>query len=105
VDQGRSRQRPKLRTPCAPSDEERREFFVNNSSDVKVVSDYTALSFREVGELELFDYYGYLHDAVVWNCSRTEAGRDYLESAYNHSRTEPDRSALRAKLGGGKRGG
>lgn len=77
---------------------------MNNSSDVKVVSEYTGLDFLKIGGLELFDYYGYLHDAVVWNCSRTKAGQEYLESAYNHSQTEPDRSALRAKLGGGKRG-
>lgn len=103
MDQGHKIVRPKLRTPCVPS-EERREFFANNSSDFKVVYDYTGLNFNEIYGLSVFDYFGYLHDAVVWNCNRTEAGREYLESAYNHSATEPDRVALRAKFGGAKSG-
>lgn len=60
-----------------------------------MVSDYTRLSFSAVYGLEVFDYYGYLHDAVVWNCSRSEAGKDYLEKAYLHNQSEPDRSGLR----------
>lgn len=46
-------------------------------------------------ELDLFEYFGYLHDAVVWGCSRSEAGREYLENAYYYQQTEPDREALR----------
>lgn len=48
-----------------------------------------------IEDLEVFDYYGYLHDAVVWNCSKTESGKEYLEEAYTHSQTEPDREKLR----------
>ena len=46
-------------------------------------------------ELDLFEYFGYLHDAVVWGCSRSEAGREYLENAYYYQQTKPDREALR----------
>lgn len=93
MDQRRKRIRPKLITPCIPQ-ERSREFFINSSSDVKIVSDYTSLNFNEVYDMDIFSYYGYLHDAVVWNCSKTNAGKDYLESAYNHSQTEPDRDKL-----------
>jgi hypothetical protein len=66
---------------------------------MKVVSDYTRLNFGEVWALDIFEYWGYLHDAVVWNCERKgETGREYLTSAYNHSRSEPDRAALRSQI-------
>lgn len=67
---------------------------------MKLVSDYSGLDFLQVQELEVFDFWGFLHDAVVWNLSKTESGRDYLESAFNHAQTEPDREALRARTGG-----
>lgn len=67
---------------------------------MKLVSDYSGLDFLKVNELEIFDFWGLLHDAVVWNLSKTESGRDYLESAFNHAQTEPDILALRAQFGG-----
>lgn len=73
-------------------------FFENHSSDFKIVSDYTLMSFSEVFETDIFEFFEYLHDAVVWNCEKTEKGRDYLESAYNHSITEPDRKELRENV-------
>lgn len=68
------------------------------SSDMKIVSDYTLLNFMQIYDLELFDYFGYLHDAVVWNCNKSESGREYLEEAYMHSQTEPDRAVLRQRI-------
>ena len=73
-------------------------FFENNSSDFKIVSDYTLMSFEQVFEISIFEFFEYLHDAVVWNCEKTEEGRDYLESAYNHSIIEPDRKGLRENV-------
>lgn len=65
---------------------------------MKIVSDYTQLNFMMIYDLEVFDYFGYLHDAVVWACDKTEAGREYLADAYMHSQTEPDRAALREHI-------
>lgn len=56
------------------------------------------MSFSEVFETDIFEFFEYLHDAVVWNCEKTEKGRDYLESAYNHSQKEPDRKGLRENV-------
>lgn len=100
MDQHRKRIRPKLKVPYYPTGNESKAFFKNNSSDVKIVSDYTGYNFGRVYELEIFEYWGYLHDAVVWNCSRTDAGKEYLENAYYYQQTEPDRKALKAKFGG-----
>ena len=87
--------RPKLRTPYAPQESEYKVFFENNSSDLKIISDYTLMNFMQILEINIFEYWGYLHDAVVWNCEKSQQGRDYLESAYNHSSKEPDRKGLR----------
>lgn len=87
--------------PYYPENGGSKAFFKNSSSDVKIVSDYTGYNFEEVYDLGVFDYWGYLHDAVVWNCGRSDAGKEYLENAYYYQQTEPDRKALRAKFGGG----
>lgn len=52
--------------------------------------------------LDIFDYFGYLHDAVVWNCEKTVQGREYLENAYYYGQTKPDRKALGLVFGGEK---
>ena len=79
-------------------------YFRNNTSDRKIVADYANISIPDTAELEVFDYWGLLRDAVIWNCNKTEKGREYLENAYNYAQTEPDRSALRENFGGDKRG-
>ena len=75
-------------------------FFYNESRDEKLVYDYTGIDFLRIGELDVFSYWAYLHDAVVWDCGRTPKGREYLENAYYYQQTEPDRKALRSKFGG-----
>ncbi len=97
--------RPKLVMPYYPDASENKAYFNNPSADVKIVSDYTRLDFNAVEDMEIFGYYGYLHDAVVWNCSRSEAGKEYLEKAYNHSQKEPDRDKLRSGQNAGVIGG
>ena len=95
----RKRIRPKLNVPYYPENGGSKAFFKNSSSDVKIVSDYTGYNFKEVYDLGIFDYWGYLHDAVVWNCGRSDAGKEYLENAYYYQQTEPDRKALKDKFG------
>ena len=102
MDQHRKRIRPKLKVPYYPTGNESKAFFKNNSSDVKIVSDYTGYNFGRVYELEIFEYWGYLHDAFVWEHSGSKQGREYLEKAYDYQQTEPDRTGLRRVLSGGK---
>lgn len=72
-----------------------------NTIEEKLVSEYTGLNLERVEELEAFTFWLYLRDAVVYNCSRTEAGREYLEKCWTLEQTAPDRAAIRRKAKGG----
>lgn len=73
---------------------------MNNSRDSKTVADYTNMTVPEAENLDIFSFWGYLHDAWVYNCNQTESGREYLENAYYYSQEKPDKSALRKLFGG-----
>lgn len=79
-------------------------FFTNPTANYKAVADYTNMSIPDVENLDIFEYWGLLHDAWIYNCSQTEHGREYLENAYYYSQTKPDRQALRKLFGGGSHG-
>ncbi|MBQ8297346.1 MAG: hypothetical protein IJX77_06150 [Ruminococcus sp.] len=95
-----------LKVPYAPEDEpqERLENFEIKTSDLKIVADYARISILDAEKLDLFQYWGLLHDAVVWNCRRSESGRQYLESAWVFCQDKPDRKKLRIFFGGEKHG-
>ena len=76
-------------------------FFSNNTSDNKLVADYANISIPGTFELDIFDFWGYLHDAIVYNCNKTKEGREYLENAYIFSQEKADRKQLRKLFGGG----
>lgn len=86
--------------PVYPADTGQEEYYKCYTSDIKVASDYTRLSFSEILDLDVFTYWRYLHDAVIWNCQKTKEGREFLENAWYFKQTEPDRAALRKKFGG-----
>lgn len=70
-----------------------------NTLTKKTVSEYTGLSFLEIMELDLFEYWSLLRDAVIYNNSMTEDGRKWLRNAWRISQTEPDRKRLHEKFG------
>ena len=82
--------------PYYPSENDDKAYFYNQTSDIKIVSEYTKADFNSIYEYDIFEFFGYLHDAVVWNCSKSEQGREYLENAYHYGQTKPDRKALGA---------
>lgn len=86
---------PQLQTPYYPKEDEQEHYYNCNSTDIKLVSDYTRLNFCQIHELDIFTFWAWLHDAVVWDCNKSEDGRDYLEKCWTNSQTEPDRTALR----------
>lgn len=51
--------------------------------------------------MDVYTFWGLLHDAVVWALDKTAEGREYLENAWYYEQTEPDRDALREVFGGG----
>lgn len=69
-------------------------YFTRVYDELKLVSDYTNSSFRELQELDIFTFWRYYRDAVIFNCSRSEEGREYLEKAYAGEQTKPDRAAI-----------
>lgn len=64
-----------------------------------LVSEYTGLNFREVGELELIQYLKLRRDAYIYMLTRSEAGQEYLDNCWRMEQTKPDRAALRKKYG------
>lgn len=62
------------------------------------MSEYTGLSFFDVGQLNYVEFLTYRRDAFIYRLNQTDAGRDYLDNAWRLEQTEPDRAALRKKL-------
>lgn len=92
-------QNPHLQIPYYPEESDYIRRYSCNSSDMKIVSDYTNLDFNQIYDLNIFVYWGWLHDTVVWNCEKSLKGRDYLDKCWTNSQTEPDRIALREIFG------
>lgn len=63
------------------------------------MSEYTGLSFVEVGRLDYLEYLTYRRDSLIHMLSKTEAGEEYLDNAWRMEQTKPDRAALREKFG------
>ena len=60
------------------------------------------MSFPEVMDLGVFDFWQLLRDAVIYNASQTDKGRTWLQHCYAQEQTEPDRQTLRRLFGGGR---
>ena len=86
---------PDLKTPYAPPEKKYPRYYNCNTADMKQVSEYTKLNFSQVEELNVFVFWRYLHDCIVWQGEQTETGREYLENAHIYEQTKPDRKALR----------
>lgn len=94
--------RPKLNVPYYPESRESKAYFKCVSGFKKIVADYSGCSIQNVYNMDIFEYWGILHDAVVWNRSSTEEGREYLENAYMYMQEKPDRETARKFFGGEK---
>lgn len=64
------------------------------SFEEKIIRDYCGLSFKEIGELCVFEYWQLLRDAILCDLKKTPGGRELMEEAYCFEQTEPDREAL-----------
>lgn len=53
----------------------------------------------EVGNLNILDYKYFLREAFIYNSSKTESGREYLENAKRLEATDIDRVGLRNTFG------
>jgi len=48
--------------------------------------------------MEIFEYWLFLHDAIIYNYMQSEDGREYLDNCWRMEQTEPNRKALREKM-------
>lgn len=64
-----------------------------------MVAEYTGLSIPQVQQLNFVQYLVWRRDAFIYMLSRTESGQEYLDNAWRMEQTEPDRAALRKRLG------
>jgi hypothetical protein len=58
-----------------------------------------------VGNLEVFEYWSILRDAVIYKYMQSEKGQEYLERCWMLEQTKPDRKKLREKFGKGENNG
>lgn len=72
--------------------------YIVESLGEKRVAEYLGISMLEVEELDLIEYLFFKREAVIYNCSQTEEGRQYLENAKRLEETSPDREKLREKF-------
>ncbi len=72
--------------------------YIIESIREKRISEYLKISVKEVEELDLIEYLFFFREAIIYNCSQTEDGREYLRNAKRLEETSPDRKKLREKF-------
>ena len=90
------RQRTEYKAPYYKSEEATETHYSTVYRELKVVSDYTHDSFTELRKIDVLTFWRYYRDAIIYNCSKSEAGTEYLSKAYNQEQTKPDRAAIAA---------
>ena len=64
-----------------------------------MVSEYTGLNFKEIDDLDCFEYWLYLRDSFIYNKSSYQEGREYLEKCWFLEQDKQDRNTLRRLFG------
>lgn len=59
------------------------------------MADYARLDFITIEDLNIFEYWQLLRDAVIYNAGQTEEGQKWLKRCWVHEQKEPDRKTLR----------
>lgn len=72
--------------------------YTTTSFWVRLVAEYTGLTFLEVRELNYVQFLTWRRDAFIHWLSQSENGQEYLDNAWRMEQTKPDRPALRKKL-------
>lgn len=72
--------------------------YTTTSFWVRLVAEYTGLSFLEVRELNYVQFLTWRRDAFIHWLSQSDGGQEYLDNAWRMEQTKPDRPALRKKF-------
>ena len=90
---------PKLKIPSYDDGEDSDEGrYRVDTMEEKIICKYTGYDFDRLEDMEVFEYWHLLKDAVIYNRMQTEEGREYLEKCYRLEQTEPNRQAIREKI-------
>lgn len=81
--------------PYCPITNDDKAYYINNSSDEKIVADYANISIMQATDIDVFTFWCLLHDAVIHNCNRSQKGREYLKDAWLYSQKLADKKMLR----------
>lgn len=76
--------------------------YKTETAEMKIVFEFSGINMAEQMELSIFDFWRLLRDAVIFNASQTDKGREFLDKAWAAEQTEPDRQTLRQIFGKGK---
>ena len=68
------------------------------SIEEKIVADYLSIPVLQIEELDCFEYWAYLRDAVIFYHRQTEEGQKLLFEAWQREQTKPDIQKLK-KMG------
>lgn len=61
----------------------------------RLVMDYCHIDIYEVQEMEIDVYLFFMREAMIFENSKTEEGREYLKNCWRMEQTKPDREGLR----------
>ena len=62
--------------------------------ELKLVSEYTHDSFSELKKMDVLAFWRLYRDAIIYNCNKSDEGKEYLERAFANVQTKPDRAAI-----------
>ena len=65
------------------------------------MAEYARLSMVDVEDLNVVDFCLLLRDSVIYRCSQTDKGLEYLENCWRITQTKMDKKSLRKKLAKG----
>ncbi len=74
-------------------------FLEVGTEDLKIMSDYSSLSFSELMDLDCLTYKLLFKDAYIYKLKQTKEGQEYLEECHILTQTSPDKKALNSKFG------
>ncbi len=82
--------------PFYPREEGERDIpYTLKTRGEKLVMDYCHLNIAQVQELPIDTYLFLMREAMIYENSRTEEGREYLHNCWRIEQTKPDRKAIR----------
>lgn len=61
--------------------------------------DYCHVDIYEVQEMEIDVYLFFMREAMIFENSKTEEGREYLRNCWRLEQTKPERGKMRGKYG------